>query len=222
MKLVKYVGASALGAALLGMLFVAQTSPVKAADHTDPPQVVGTGPVDIGDLYAYSRGAGASQSLVMVLTFGGPLAPVTGQAGSFDDDVLYEIHIDRAGVGTDNQPDDTIDVRFGQNDLGNWGVRAVGIPGTSGPLVGNVETTLTDNDVRLFAGLRDDPFFFDLDGFLETLNTGALSFDNTNDSFAGSNITAIVVEVPMAAVSPNGETLNIWATTGTRPFTFTP
>ena len=62
-----------------------------AADHLDPPDRVVLGDAaDIGDLYAWA----ANGSLNVILTFGGPLAPVADQAGAYDADVLYGIHID--------------------------------------------------------------------------------------------------------------------------------
>ncbi|MCA9729372.1 MAG: DUF4331 family protein, partial [Candidatus Eisenbacteria bacterium] len=66
----------------------------------------------------------------------------------------------------------------------------------------------------VFAGWRDDPFFFDLAGYQMTLQTGDLSFDSTRDSFAGLNVTAIVVEMDLSAALGSGSKINLWATTG--------
>ena len=79
--------------------------------------------------------------------------------------------------------------------------------------MGPVEATITDGDVKVFAGLRDDPFFMDLDGFVTTVTTGTLSFDSNNDSFAGQNITSVVIEMPFDAVKGGaGDVVNIWST----------
>ncbi|MCA9699164.1 MAG: DUF4331 family protein, partial [Myxococcales bacterium] len=64
----------------------------------------------------------------------------------------------------------------------------------------------------VYAGPREDPFFFDFDGFLATLDTGTVSFNPDNDSFAGTNVTSIVVEVDLAGVSGGSTNLSIWAT----------
>jgi len=69
-------------------------------------------------------------------------------------------------------------------------------------------------EARVFAGLRDDPFFFDLEGFEQTLQTGAVSFQDTRDSVAGLNCTAIVLEFDRAAALGGSQTLNLWTTTG--------
>ena len=47
-----------------------------------------------------------------------------------------------------------------------------------------------------------------------TLMSGTLMFDSTNDTFAGLNVTAIVVEMDAAAAAGNGTTLQTWTTTG--------
>ena len=69
-------------------------------------------------------------------------------------------------------------------------------------------------DLRVFAGPRDDPFFFDLDGFRETVETGTLAFDNMRDSFAGYDITAVVLEMSIDAVASGSDNVAIWVTTG--------
>ena len=66
----------------------------------------------------------------------------------------------------------------------------------------------------VYAGSREDPFFFDLDGFLATKMTETVSFDSANDSFAGLNVTAIVIEMDSAAAAGGGTTLQAWVTTG--------
>lgn len=185
---------------------------VQAADHTDPPpNAQGAGDSgDIGDIYAWHKGQGADQKLVTVLTFGGPAEPEVDQAGAYDADTLYTILIDNSG---DHMPDLTIYARYGQNPNGDWGVQVIGLPGEPGPVVGSVETTIQGTSSMVWTGLRDDPFFFDLQGFGETASSGTLSFNSSRDFFAGKNITALVLEMPMAAALGAGTSINVWATT---------
>lgn len=195
----------AIGAGIL----ISSSEPVEAADHTDPPDRVTAGDAtDIGDVYAWhDSGAG---TLTMVLTIAGPVAPVADQTGTYDTDALYGIHIDNNG---DNAPNFDIWVKFGQNDLGDWGVQVEGLPGTTGPVVGAVETEIAgEANTKVWAGLRDDPFFMDLQGFQDTVAMGSIEFDPTRDFFAGLNITAIVIEVPLTAAQGGGDSLGVWAT----------
>ncbi len=182
----------------------------KAADHNDPPgRVMGASAdraSDIGDLYVFTRG----ENTVFVVTLAGPNMPVAGQAGTYDRDVLVQVWIDEDGFGAGTAPR-SIDVRFAQNASSHWGVQVSGFPGAAGPVAGAVEqvNTVTGGG-RYWAGLRDDPFFFDSAGFRTTLMTGELSFDSTRDGFAGQNITAVVLEVPNTAIDA---TFDAWATT---------
>jgi len=191
-------GASLLGAAIIGFL---------GADHADAPGSTADPAADIADVYAF-HDQGADR-LTLILTFAGLQMPATGQSGRYDDDVLYTINIDTNG---DETPDQMVDIRFGQNTAGVSGIRVAGLPGAPAVITGPVETILDPAaGVRVFAGLRDDPFFFDLDGFRATRQTGNLSFDSTRDSFAGTNLTAIVLETRLSAVA--SAPFAVWSTT---------
>lgn len=176
-----------------------------AADHADAPASTADPAGDITDLYAWHT----ETSVVVALGFSGLSEP--GTPANYDRDVLYTVHVDNDG---DYVADREVYVRFGQNDGGDWGVQVENLPGATETIVGPVETTLDAGlGLRVFAGLRDDGFFFDLDGFKMTTMTGDLSFDNTRDTFAGTNITMIVFEMSTDAVAAGSDTLQIWATT---------
>lgn len=193
-----------------GAMLAQDEKPVEAADHGDPTRITQAAADDIADLYAWHSADG--QTLTVVLTFGGPVAPAADQAGTYDPNVLYGIHIDNT---SDQAANHDIWVRFAQNDLGDWGIQVTSLPGESEALIGAVETEVAGASGRVWAGLRDDPFFFDLTGFGTTLTTGDLAFDNTRDDFAGQNVTAIVLEMPVSAAIGAGNTLDIWATSST-------
>lgn len=91
-------------------------------------------------------------------------------------------------------------------------------------VVGPIETNLgSASGVQLYAGLRDDSFFFDLQGFQETLTTGTLSFQGLTsagprDSFAGLNTPVVVIDFPTSAIthsphalSPAASLVRVWA-----------
>src|SRR5436305_1967663 len=63
--------------------------------------------------------------------------------------------------------------------------------------------------VRAFAGMRDDPFFFDLQGFLNILSSQpGKSFLGCSsprpDAFAGSNVSSIVLELKPSLLTRRG------------------
>ena len=178
-----------------------------AADHSEAPGTIADIPADIADIYAWHNG----DKLVVILTYGGLQGTTADQLAIYDDDVLYTVNIDQNG---DNVADVQVHTRFGQNNAGDWGVQVENLPGTSEAVVGAVGTTIdAGNGLMVYAGLRDDPFFFDLEGFNATLATGTLAFDNTRDSVAGLNVSAIVLEMDLAEASNGNANIALWATT---------
>ena len=204
-----------LGAA---SIFALRPVPADAADHTEAPGTTADQVADLTDFYAWHT----ADSLVTALDFGPFLT--AGGAPLYDKNVNYVIHIDNDG-DLSNGSEIDIDVRFGRNDANGWGVRATGLPGAAYPLVGAVNTVITDGDYSLFAGLRDDPFFFDLAGFQSTLNVAnsdaSLDFSALSgapvDAFAGFNVMSIVLEFPSAAAADGATTIYAWATSGRAP-----
>lgn len=184
---------------------LAITSTVIASDHDEADTTSLDNPAaDIGDMYAFHD----DQRLTLILTFDG--YKLRSEAPNYDADVLYGLHVDTNG---DNVADHDIWARFGQNGAGEWGVQVEGIPGAAAAVVGPVDSVLDDDSgAQVFAGLRDDPFFFDLEGFKDTLMTGTVSFDPARDFVAIKNTLALVVEFDHAALGSTD--IAVWATTG--------
>ena len=183
-----------------------------AADHFDSPPrtdpLVSTRPdlaADIADIYVWHQ----NDNLVLAYTFAGP--QLADRPPTYDRDVLYTINISNAGFPTD--PEIQIRFRFGRDAAGNVGVEITGLPDGGGPLVGPVEQTLTRNNILARAGIYDDPFFFDLQGFRETRSTGTLAFRSDRSFFTGQNDTAVVFQIPLNFVRNGANRLDVWVTT---------
>lgn len=177
---------------------------VVAADHQEAGTISGADPAaDIGDLYVWH----ADGKVRGALTFAG--YRLRTEAPVYDADVLYQVHFD---TDADNLADATIEARFGQNSAGDWGWRVTGVPGVDEALVGATGEVVNSGGASVVGGHFDDPFFFDLQGFQDTLATGDLSFDGTRDFVALKNTSAIVFEFDAAAL--NSPTFSAWATTG--------
>lgn len=189
---------------LLAGILCTVTGTVIAADHIDSPVAMADGAADITDLYAWAEG----DSVVAIVAFAG--LSEAGTPATYDPDVLYGIHVDNDG---DGESDHDIWARFGQNDAGEWGIQVTGLAGEEA-VVGPVEQTIDAAlGQRVFAGLRDDPFFFDLEGFQDTLADGTLQFSPKRNFFAGINVTAIVVQASRDQLANGNEPFSIWATT---------
>jgi len=204
-------GAGALAVATGAALLLPGTAN-RAADHLDPPSRTDPAfdntpdaPADIADVYAWY----GPTTLRLALTFAGP--SVGTQPAVYDRDVLYKILVSTAPP--DDTPEITIKVRFAPGTRENeFGVRYEGIPGVTGTIEGPVETILQKDGVQTFAGLLDDPFYFDLMGFRETRSTGSVRFNNQRSFFTGQNDTAFVIEIPKSRFAGGTGKLSIWST----------
>jgi hypothetical protein len=175
-----------------------------ASDHADSP-ALGEGAdaldagADINDLYAFASPTEPTKT-VGILTVGG----IGAATGAFSDAVSYSV-IYVPVIGTDVVPIAPLGVNcaFAGDPQGFscW----VGDAGGDGPAVrGAVGTTATsaDGSLKVWAGLSDDPFFFDLPGFNATVAAYAPAFtDPPTDALAGANTLAIVFEVTADTVN---------------------
>jgi hypothetical protein len=200
-------------------LVVAAAGIIYAADHIDAPAVTNK-PTDITDVYVF-RGQNPD-NMVFVANTQGLLSPAATADAGFDENTLIEFNIDNNG---DNVEDLVIQCIAKNGKMKVYGPAKPKVTGTISYLNINklsVQTDITkygqeaisatgDNGVKVFAGPRDDPFFFDLVRFRQVIAGTASSFNNPgSDTFAGTNVMGIVVEVPKSLLGSNG-TINVWA-----------
>ena len=202
MKCMNRLSAGALALSIGGAAALSSQI-VLASDHQEAPGTQAQVVADIGDYYAWHD----ADTLNLVLTFSTFAA--AGADATYSSDVLYTLHFDTTG---DNESDVDVYARFAQDTAGDWGIQVTGISET--PIVGAVDTVITEGDISAYAGSSDDPFFFDQEGFMETLSSGTLAFDPTRDSVAGLNVTSIVLQVPLTSVVGDATAFQTWATTG--------
>ena len=195
------------GAAALGIASLGQRG-VDAADHLDSPtrtdpafDATPDRPADIADIYAWHT----PTDIIVALTFAGPNP--ANQAGTYDRDVLYAINISNDGDATTTE----FPIRFRFGFDGNRpGILVTGLPGGA-TVQGPVEQVLSVNGMLVKAGLFDDPFYFDLQGFRETRSMGTLRFNSQRDFFAGQNDTAVVIQIPRALVQNGNQLIQVWS-----------
>jgi len=208
-----------LGLALVALVACA-ASYLIAADHIDAPAVTGTGS-DITDVYAFQSPANPN-NMVFVVNVQGLLAPSGTAAASFDEEVMIEINIDNSAT-KDNMEDLVIQAMFDNGKVKVYGPEAPIQKGLTSTLLKStpIEATVStyggnpvvgeSNGIKVFAGPRDDPFFFDLNQFKAVVAGTATSFNNPGtDAFAGTNVLSVVVEVPKSMLGSGS--INIWAT----------
>ncbi|WP_338644948.1 DUF4331 family protein [Flavobacterium sp. KS-LB2] len=207
---------------ILGLSLVAISGLILvAADHIDAPATMSGDAGDITDVYAF-QGQNTS-NLVFAVNTQGLLSPNATGAATFKDNVLVEINIDNTG---DNVEDLVIQAIKRDDKMYFFGPVAPGTTGTTSTIkttaasgnvtisqYGSTALTAEQNGMKFFAGPRDDPFFFDLGQFQAILGGTATGFKNPGtDTFAGTNVMSIVVEVPKAMLG-SSSTINVWAET---------
>lgn len=188
-----------------------------SADHIDAPAVQG-GTSDITDFYAFQ--GEDTNNLVFVANVQGLLSPTASASASFDENVMIEFNIDNTG---DNVEDLVIQAIPRDGKMYFFGPVAPGTTGLSSTILTNATQTVVDitaygetamtessNGITAFAGPRDDPFFFDFNQYSAIIGGTATAFNNPGtDTFAGSNVMSIVIEVPKAMIGGSG-TINTW------------
>lgn len=190
--------------AVLGIILAAPV--FIAADHIDAPGVAGSS-ADIADFYAFEPTTG-SDNTVFIVDVQSDVLP-TNTYGEFDEDVLLEINIDLDGDLVEDRVIQAIPRDGTMYFFGPFSPTATGLDSqvNTSAALGSVEissntaiTQTTSNGVSLFAGPRQDAFFFDFFRFNEVLAPSAEDNSGFNvpgeDTFDGANTLSIALEVP--------------------------
>ena len=212
----------------------------RASDHADTPAIAATPGADLTDVYVFPSPAN-SNNVVLAMNVHPLIATGQGPSTVFDPNVLYQFKIDNNG---DNKEDLVVQAKFlgtGSNQKvvisgpvkpSHIGTQAIQEPSDS--VTGVINTPFTTSDgAKVFAGAREDSFFFDLEQFLTIFPDRATPINgipvaNPNqpqattfrapgaakDFLTGLNVLSIVVELPKSAIrgATNGK-IGVWATT---------
>ncbi len=203
---------------LVGTIFVAIIGLITvAADHIDAPAVAGTN-ADITDFYAFQ--GEDTNNLVFVANVQGLLSPSATSSASFDENVMVEFNIDTNNDNVEDLviqaiPKDGKMIFFGPYEPSRAGLNStINISAVKSEVditsYGSSAIVSNMNGMKFFAGPRDDPFFMDFARYGEIIAGNASGFNNPgSDTFAGTNVMSVVVEVPKSQVGGSG-TINTW------------
>lgn len=239
---VSRAGKATVVLAIAGLGTAAALRTLRSSDHQDTPEVELSPRMDVNDVYAFPSPADANR-IVLVMTTSSPITPAQSASAAFDPDLLYQLKIDNTGDGVEDlviqftaqgstAPSQTIQMR---------GPIAPAMTGATSTIVdanptvsGAINQALGSNTgVQLFAGVRDDPFFLDLEQFFciipdrrpvsgplslpcATGTPGANGFrpaGSAVDYLNGYNALAFVVELPKTMLTAGGNAkIGIWGT----------
>ena len=221
---IKSPRAFALVTAIAFMSMFTPLLQVRAADHAESTSVAGDPGADIADVFAFLN-PNDNSKVVLALDVEGFIVPSELlNLSFFSPDVTYRFEIENTG---DTIPDQRIDVTFSPQTSrsmpqtatiklrrGRRSTTTFTAPTTVQTLnaVANpfTVTTNTATGARFFAGLTDDPFYFDIVGFNRFVGSvlggtpDPTRLQRSRDSFAGYNIHMIAIEVPASLLRGTG------------------
>lgn len=171
--------------------------PAFAADHLDSPAddtAIGAN-VDITDLFAWTDSTATKMNLALNVS-------PTGAVTSFSDAAQYVFNIDSmAGYGMPSTPAQVICEFDASQDISCWG----GGQYVTGDASTTDGITSAEGGLKVFAGLRDDPFFMEFQGFLDATAAATSVLDGAGQAIDGT----------CPALTPEQSTLLVENLTGT-------
>ena len=135
------------------VLFAALAAMARASDHFDSPATVANPQADIGDVYAWISPEGRQLNLAMTI-----------QGHTFSDKVQYGLHIDSGKVFGHTSASTTIVCHFAAANAVNCKVGNA--DSASGDPTNPLGLEGRNHRFRVYAALRDDPFYNNLKGLL--------------------------------------------------------
>lgn len=194
-------------------LAISVSSPIsRAADHKDGPAVTADPATDITDIYAWMQADSARVYLVM------NVFPAAAGTARFSDTALYVFHVNNRVTTADTAygPEINIICQFdkgtpqqaecwaGRDEYvkGNAGVQSADAMGQ--PVWNGISSRT--GKLRVFAGLRNDPFFFNIAGFNDVVNRVKAAYGGASKDAAGCPNLMATAATLRTALTQNGMT----------------
>lgn len=206
-----------------------------AADHIDAPGATAEPTADITDVFAWMNTDADKLNLVMNVHH------MAGETAAFSEAVAYVMHVNSSTAYGEAQTETNVVCQFYAADaIECW----AGDEYVTGDPSDTDGITSASGKLRVFAGRRDDPFFFELTGFKETVAAAVaeaptLTFDDegcpdiggttsdalvaqlshgedgadASNTFAGSSVLSIAIELDKTVVDAGGPILGVWGST---------
>jgi hypothetical protein len=147
------------------MLCTAPTAMTHASDHLDSPATITNPQADIADIYAWTSPDGRQLNLIMTI-----------QGHTFSDKVQYTMHIDSGKTFGSTNASTSIVCRFAAANSASCKVgdadSAAGDPTDPKGLEGR------NHRFRVYAALRDDPFYNNVKGLIGAYQTANTAIKN--------------------------------------------
>jgi hypothetical protein len=244
-NLPRFLGTSAVIGGIVAVMMAYNTHAARGTDLKESPTVVNHVGADVNDVYLFPA-PDNPKNVVLVMDVNPAIPRGMGTATYFDPTVMYQFKIvHTASPGPTTAAEDMV-IQFAANGSSAGQTIVLygpGKPNSTGTLstflvpVGsvpyNTSGTVGSSGIKLFAGPRSDPSFFDLNTFFailpdrnyqnhlpgaqfslngptsfngfQTGNAGGCSSTAASDYFSsqGLDTLAIVLELPKTVLAPN-------------------
>lgn len=209
---------------LLGLACAVSMTASFAADHADDVPLLDAAnnndlagkQSDINDIYAFMN-PGNAEELVLVMT----VVPDARPEDRFSTELSYNFLLQNfnGSIAGDHH---RIRCVFPSSEEVSCSLGNVVVSGAYGAnLPEGADAGLPESGMRVFTGLRDDPFYFNGPGLAASLASGVPSFDPipegqiTHNTFENQNILALVIGIDRDLLTNNqaNPQLRIWAST---------
>lgn len=224
---------------LAASLFYLNGHVARAADHGDAPNVAGDQAADLGDLYFFLDPNDNTKAVMILTVRGFIVPGEAVNFAIFDPNVKFRFEIENTGDAKPNLfIDVSFDKRSANPgptgkeilqvpkaqmatvDLPNEKSFTAPVinPSLSGTAPNQAAATTLNaggTGVDFFAGEVDDPFFFDIPAFgrfIASVRNGSPDptvFNRARDTFAGYNILAIALRVPVSMIKGGGNVIGL-------------
>ena len=160
-----------------------------AADHIDSPATIAEPTADLTDLYAWMTPEADKLNLVMNVN------PFAGNDAAFSDAVQYVFHINSSEGYGEAQTETVALCQFPEpTRIQCW----IGDDYITGNPADPAGITNDAGTIRIFAGLRNDPFFMEFSGFTKTVATvisaaSSLQFDDFGCPAVDADTSGVLV-----------------------------
>lgn len=234
----------------LALIAVLTPGIIAASDHDDGEVDIKGRTVNLTDLYVFrekDQNSGAADGDLVMIVNSNPRSIARYQY-YFSTTAVYQFHITQVGnVNSTPTGKQDIILRFAFSPPNSRGMQAVAITTIRGGSSTTTNTTVNNSliattplnsnnvlnkvpvdgsNLTVFAGLREDPFFFDVEQFFRVragaLGTGAkVGFKPASqalDFAKGYNVNTIAVRVPKAFLQAGtgANTFDVWSTISVR------
>ncbi len=210
----------------LALAFFLTAAPrIDAADHGDAPIAGNNQSTDIADAFAFLDPNDNSRLILQLTQRGFIAAGENANFGIFDQFLRYRFELETTG---DARPDLFINITFTPVEgPGGPQTATIELPfeqsftapttrsSTAATAPAQVVTTDPATGVSFFAGLVDDPFFFDIPGFgrfVTSVRAGTpdpTQLQRGRDSFAGYNVMGIALSIPLSLLRTEANIIGV-------------